>query len=218
MYFISHRGARSLGADNSLASIKEAANYNVAYIEFDIQHTKNNHVVLYHDSVTPNGLKLSDYTYKSLLRELPDLVDLSQALIACSGTPALIESKKIGTISRALPAIKKYPSAAITSFLEDEILVARIHSPSHKTFLMQKIHPFGLIGKAIKVNAHGIGINKNWLVIFPYIYWKCSKNNLNIYCYTLNNPLLVRLVGKIYPKMYICTDNPQKYTNRRSKI
>lgn len=216
MHFISHRGARSLGSDNSIESIQEAAKYKVAYIEFDIQHTKNNHVVLYHDTVTPKGLNISEYTYKSLIRELPDLAELGEALKACGGTPALIESKSLGTISRALPIIKKYPSSAITSFIADEILVTRIQSPSQKTFLMQNMHPFGLIKKAVNIDAHGIGVNKNWLLFFPYLYWASSKNNLSIYCYTVNNSTMVNIISKLFPKMYICTDRPQKYTKMRA--
>ena len=214
MHFISHRGARSMGSDNSLDAIQKASTLAVAYIEFDFQYTKNNICILYHDTHTPSGKDISKYTYKTLQRELPDIATLDEALRTCNDTPALIESKRKGSIARALQTLKLYPTTAIASFIADEILAARIQAPGHTTFLLQHMHPFGIVKKALSINSHGIGLNKNWLVLFPYYYLQCRKHSLKMYCYTVNNALLVSIIRKLFPAMLICTDIPAKYVDR----
>lgn len=210
MQIISHRGAKGHGSENTVESITLAATKKVAYIEFDTQYTKNNHVVVYHDAKTPSGKRITELTYKALQREVPNVTELDSALAACGKRPALIETKVKGTIARSLRMIKKYPSAAIASFLPDEILVARINLPSHTTFLLQHYHPFGIVQKALAVDAQGIGLNKNWFVLFPYYYRQAKKHKLQIYTYTVNSSWLAEWLHTFFPMMYICTDYPYK--------
>lgn len=205
MQIISHRC-------ETLSAIHAAATYDVAYIEFDIRYTKNNKIVVYHNDKTPSGKTIAHITLKALQREVEDTCELAPALVACGNRPALVESKCKGTIARSLPELKKNHRAAVASFHADEILAARINLPSHKTFLLQRYHPFGIIRKALNVDAHGIGLNKNWILLFPYYYNQAQKNELAIYTYTVNNLWLGRRLQALFKKMLICTDYPHKFT------
>ena len=208
MQIISHRGAKGHGSENTAESIAVAATKKVRYIEFDIQHTKNKRIVVYHDKVTPTGKVINDTTYAAVVREVPSIIELSTALKMCGTVPALIESKTAGTIARALPILAKHPAAAIASFVEEEILAARINASSHTTYLLQHYHPFGIIEKAKAVDAHGIGLNKNWFVLLPYYAYKAKKNRLKLYVYTVNSTLLAQIIAHIAPAAMLCTDYP----------
>lgn len=208
MQIISHRGAKGLAEENTLESLAIAATKNVSYIEFDIQHTKNGKTVLYHDAQLPSGKEISQCTFKAVQREVPAIAELSAALEACGPVAALVESKTKGTIARSLAVLKKYHSAAIVSFHADEILSARIHLPSHETFILQHYHPFGIVAKAQKIDAHGIGLNKNWSILFPYYYYKAKKAGLKLYTYTVNSTWFAEWIHTFFPDIYICTDNP----------
>lgn len=208
MQIISHRGAKGLAEENTLQSIRIAATKNVSYIEFDIQHTKNGKVILYHDNKLPSGKEVTKSTFKSVQREVPTVIELADALAECGSVPALIESKTKGTIARSLPILKKYPSASIVSFQADEILSARINAPTHDTFLLQHYHPFGIVAKAKKIDAHGIGLNKNWFILFPFYYYSAKKAGLKIYTYTVNNTWFAEWLHTFFPQLIICTDYP----------
>lgn len=217
MQIIAHRGASSDATENSAKAISLAASLPVRYIEFDIQYTKNNRVIVHHDTETPSGLKICENVYAALVRELPTIITLEQALMACNDTPALIEPKVAGTIARSLKILKKYPAAAIASFIADEILATRIHAPQHVTFLLQHYHPFGIIKKAVAIDAHGIGLNKYWLAILPYFYFQARKNHLQIYIYTVNSAFLARFISSIMPHAMLCTDRPNEFTKFNNK-
>lgn len=213
MHIIAHRGASSIATDNSAKAISLAAELAVRYIEFDVQHTKDNRVVVYHDTITPSGINIRDVNYNNVLQEVPGILTLKQALNACGTVPALIESKVAGTVARSLSLLKKCPTAAIASFISDEILAARIQAPGHATFLLQHFHPFGIVNKAVAVNAHGIGVNKYWLLILPYFYRQSKKRRLKMYIYTVNSLLLARIISKLMPNAMLCTDQPKKLLN-----
>jgi glycerophosphoryl diester phosphodiesterase len=213
MLIISHRGARGQGLENTLESIQKVRNLKISYIEIDIQYTKNNVVVLAHNTTTPKGTRIKDITYRALQREMSYVPTLRDALRACGDIPAMIESKSAGSIAKSLEIIDNSPKAVITSFLSEEILSARINLPNHKTFLLQHYYPFGIISKAKSLDAHGIGINKIYLPFIPYYYWQATKNNMSIYTYTLNSKFLAKLLAKFLPKLYICTDYPDKLIN-----
>lgn len=210
MQIISHRGAKGSGSENTAESIATAAKKTIRYIEFDIQHTKNNRIVVYHDTSIPSGKIIGETTYAAVVREVPSIIELSTALKLCGQVPALIESKTAGTVARALKLLVKYPSSAIASFVADEILAARIHAPNHTTYLLQHYHPFGIIEKAKAIDAHGIGLNKNWMLLLPYYARKAKKHHLKLYIYTVNSTALARVITRIAPAALLCTDYPDK--------
>jgi glycerophosphoryl diester phosphodiesterase len=210
MRLISHRGAKGYADENSLASIKIASELKIDYIEIDIQFTQNNVIVVQHDNVTPKGKIVKDNTYKTLQREISYMPTLREALRESADKPVIIESKAHGTIAKSLNIIKDYPKSVVASSLPEEILAARIHLPSNKTYLIKNKPVFGAIKLAKQIDASGIAFNYLWGILIPYYYYLARKNSLDICLYTVNNKIIARIISKFMPKIYICTDYPKK--------
>jgi glycerophosphoryl diester phosphodiesterase len=69
MLVIGHRGAPSLEHENTIKSFKIALSHNVDGLEFDVQHTKDNQLIVYHDfDITYNQktFQISNLTFQEL--------------------------------------------------------------------------------------------------------------------------------------------------------
>lgn len=205
MPVISHRGAKGLAPENTIESLKIADSYRPQFIEFDVRLTRDGVAILAHDSKIKG--KFIDHEYFSSLLEIqPSLVKLTDAIKTISHSTPLVEIKDPDS---AQILIDDFPKKMhYTTFIESEMLVFTKNESNF--FAMQRYHPFGLIKKALKYKAMGIGINKNWLFLLPLIYIKAHRNNLDLYIYTLNNRILASFIKIFFPAVYICTDYPDK--------
>lgn len=210
MSLISHRGAKGLAPENTIASITAAASLGVPYIEFDIQHTIDNRLVLFHNDKTPSGKVINETTFTDIQSEYPDLAELAQALKACGSSTPLVEIKTLKTAQLALPQLKKHDGIAVTSFVTEEIEFLKSKLPNSQLFIMQHKQPYGIIKKAKRIGATGVGINKNWALMMPHYYWHAQKNGLEIYTFTVNTPFVAALFLRTMPQILICTDYPNK--------
>lgn len=207
MNVISHRGAKGLAPENSLASFEIADSLRPAYIEFDIQTTKDNIAVVYHNKYTRNGRPIDSYSYLDLIKEDPTIITLEQTINVIVKSKPLIELKYVKNAFDIANIISGSP--AFTSFNQQQIFNLN-NSWQGELYIMQRKHPFGIIKKAKSNGVTGVGINKNWLILLPIYYKLCHKNNLKLYIYTLNNILLAKIVSKLLPNIYICTDFPNR--------
>lgn len=207
MNVISHRGGKGLAPENSLESIIIADKLVPAMIEFDVQFTKDNIPVLFHNKRSKSGSLISELSYDNLILEHNELAKLEDALNNINKSQALVELKQPGTAQKIITYL--FVNVVVTSFLETEVSYLKKHG-KNQLFLMQRMHPFGLFHKAKKNRLNGIGINKNWLLTLPFYYYLCQKNNMLLYTYTLNNVTLAKLLSWLMPRIYICTDRPDK--------
>lgn len=204
MKIISHAGAKGLAAANTATSIKLADTCVVDYIEFDLQFTVDNNTVLYHGSKY-QGKKISNLNRWQLPRNLDNL---ESALNAIKRSVPLIELKQPNSASKLLATVDERPLAVASFHLEN---VKQLQKNRHiETFILQRAHPFGLFKKCQGNNFSGMGINKNWLILVPFLYKKCNKNHRKLFIYTLNSQMVAKLLTKYYPEIYICTDRPDK--------
>ena len=217
MNIAGHHGQKKHKKGDILPQLILSSKQNVIALELDIQHTKDNFIVVYHDKSTPNGQSVNNSTYKDLLTELPHLHKLSEIFSTLPNQHFYLESKTNRTIAKSIKMLKKRQNYAVASFCKDEILATKIHLPHVNTFLLQHYHPFGIVKKAIDAQSNGIAINKNWLIILPYYYWQCRRNKLDIYTYTLNAPWISKFINKTMPKIIICTDNPKDVLKTNEK-
>jgi glycerophosphoryl diester phosphodiesterase len=217
MPLISHRGAKGLGPENTIASIQAAAKLTVDFIEFDVQRTKDNQPIVFHDLHAKTGTLVQDLTLKDMLQQHPNAPTLSEALAACGSSTPLVELKSVGSAQISEELILAHATACVTTFETAELASFGDRLATRKRFLMQHKHPFGIIKKAKGANATGIGINKYWLIMLPHYYWHGHRNNLEIYTYTLNSPLLAKMLVFVMPRLSVCTDNPHKNLNLISK-
>ena len=88
MKVIGHRGAPSLNHENTLASFKSAFQYPVNGIELDVQLSKDNQLVIFHDLHTYqlNGKHelIRHYTLNELRLLKPTIPTLSEILTILS--------------------------------------------------------------------------------------------------------------------------------------
>lgn len=213
MQLISHRGAKGLELENTLASVMAASKQPVEYIEFDVRLTKDHQLILCHDPYTPSGTEIAATTFAHLKKVEPSIITLTEALEACGDKKPLIELKNAGSAQYVAPWLSKHPTAAVASFLASEVAELTILSPNTKIFLLQHNHPFGIIKKAKRLQATGVGLNKNWALLLPHYYWHGRRAKLDVYTYTVNSTFLVALCMLIMPKLLVCTDVPHKMQN-----
>lgn len=205
MPIISHRGAKGLAQENTVESIKIADKFRPEFIEFDVRVSKDKIPILYHDE-SINGKEIASLNFEEIKHLNNNIGTLDLAIRNIHYSKPLIEIKN----PKDTQYIIAYNSqnSFYTSFNEHVINKLGIHKL--KFFAMQRIHPFGLLDKAIKNHAVGVGINKFWILLLPYIHNRCEKNNLMIYIYTVNNRIFASLIRFFYPKVFVCTDYPNK--------
>ncbi|MCF7931479.1 MAG: hypothetical protein K9L02_08230 [Acholeplasmataceae bacterium] len=135
MKYIAHRGFPSKAPENSIPSFQLAALSEAHFgIECDVQQTKDNQFIIFHDEnlkrMTKKDLMLSDLTYDELkeikiksgknIRKYPDLeIPLFKDFLEiCSTTnkTAVVEIKKLNDITQVidlLNIIEAYPSLSV---------------------------------------------------------------------------------------------------------
>ncbi len=136
MLVIGHRGAAGHEVENSIKSIKKGISFDVDYIEIDVQRTKDNKIIVFHDKrlnrLTNYSKTIFDYTFK----ELKDNVTLSNGeslpllsevckIIAESNKKLFIEIKSINIEKEVIDIANRYLSKnnyIIGSFFHKAIL------------------------------------------------------------------------------------------------
>jgi glycerophosphoryl diester phosphodiesterase len=207
MPIISHRGARGLAPENSIESIKIADSFHPLFIEFDVRMASDKKLAVIHNGAI-NGQLVSDMPYAKL-KKLVNAPLLSEAVLAISNSRPLIELKVANIATDCYTQTKK-SSAAYASFIYDALFQIRQLDSTKELYIMQRLHPLGLLKKAKLLNAQGIGLNKNWLLLLPLFYMGANKAGLVIYIYTVNSRYLAAFLKTFFPKIIICTDYPNK--------
>ena len=202
MKIISHRGKYSKSStENDISTIIKADKLAPSMIEIDVQQNNTGKVVILHNSIEKYSNKQQS--------ELPLLEDLLKNQLQ---SKLLIEIKQPHIASNVLKLVKAQTNVAFTSFsLQDAVYIKK--NSKHESFIMQRIHPFGLFRKCLDSGLDGIGVNKNWLILMPFIYFKCKSNNKLLIIYTINNSHLAKITKKLFKDIYICTDETKKFVN-----
>ncbi len=218
MRIIGHRGAAGLALENTLPGLELARLLGVDAIEFDVRMTKDERLVVAHDSdlerISGISAKISDLSLEELQNiTLNDgeskVPTLEEALDMSGKIPVIIELKQSGCARQLVDLIDLSPSQDITvaSFKLNELTDLRNRRPSLKLVGLERTKPFDIIQFARQRNLNGVGLNF-WL-LNPLTYFLIKRSNLSIYVYTVNNRLLGRAIAVLYPQAGICTDHPE---------
>ncbi len=213
--FIAHRGASAHAIENTVESIGLAVKSGANMIEIDIRETRDGKFVLSHDSNTERIFKVDLSVHQHTLKELqslcPKLASLDEAVKAAKTTPLVFELKSHINIDALFRQLKKYHGIKyrIASFHTAPLAEIKKKYPATFVYLLEHHSPFDAINRAKALRADGIGFN--FSLINPLTYGLCRKNNLGIYAYTVNHPINVWFLRTLYPKVAICTDNPDKF-------
>ncbi len=207
-----------MALENTLPSLELARLLGVDAIEFDVQKTKDGALVLCHDSdlsrVSDSNVKISDTN----LRDLEQIIlndkqstipTLKQALQTVGKTPVIIELKANGCIEELLRILHQFPHAQIvvTSFKQQEAIQLKATNPKLPVYLAERIKALEAVFLARRTGMDGLDLNF-WL-LNPLVYWLAKRYKLEIMVYTINNRLLTRFVNLLYPRVAICTDPPE---------
>jgi len=197
-----HRGIHKNIIENTLESFIEVNNYkNNNYkigIEFDIQITKNNTIICYHDDNLLRIHNINQNTY-DLLDDDIDKLNISKFVDVLQKLKDMdifldIEIKDIGNNFKLCDEIinimnsEKIDNYIITSF-NDNIIDYILHNSSLNCGLIIRgdINPdFTIINNYINLGLKAIIIYKNRINIFDQF-----KDKLDIYIYTIFNDIEV---------------------------
>jgi glycerophosphoryl diester phosphodiesterase len=220
MKIISHRGAAGLALENSIESLNKGLKLPVYALEIDIRATRDGELILLHDTHTGHVANRTLLPQNSTLEELKKLtlhngerIPTLEEVFKLVGKKKrlMIDIKSSGVAEEALRLIKKYSGVDVffTGLQYNEL--KKIHqSRPDITFLVQHHHdPLEIIHKATAMGARGISLNM-WL-INPLTYHLARVRGLDVYLYTVNNPLLVHFFKRLYPEVFIITNHPDKF-------
>lgn len=218
MKIIGHRGAAGLALENTLPSLELARLLGVDAIEFDIRKTKDNRLVLCHDSdlsdISNSDEKVRNLNYSELQKitltdEQSNVPSLREALKMCGNIPVMIEIKESGCAELLLKELRDFPETnyTILSFKLEELAVLRKLDPNIKLYGLERTKPYDIIQFARELHLNGIGLNF-WL-LNPLTYWLAKRYKLQMFVYTVNNRLLGRFIGLLYPDVAVCTNHPE---------
>lgn len=226
MKIIGHRGAAGLGLENTLEAIAAALKLPLYAIEVDVRRTKDNQLVLSHDSHTgrtaDTKVRIRDLTLKELqsvkLHNGKPVATLAQALeLIGTKKPIILDVKDAGLSAQLIATLDAYPDAEIslTGRRYHEMQKVFHARPQIAFFVQSFISPFEPLLAARSLDAHGISLNM-WLMN-PLTYLLAKRYNLTVRLYTVNHPWLVRFVRLLYPQTEIFTNHPHKYVAAKRK-
>jgi len=220
---IGHRGAAGYAPENTIKSIKTAIAFGVDGIEFDVQLTKDDHLILCHDAslkrTTGDNRHVSDLTLAEIrtirTRQGEPIPSLIEALKASGTTPVIIEVKSNGAVESLIDALAQvdHPALSVASFHHGEMKKLLAKRPDLPVFLLERTNPIEVIQKARSVGASGIGLN--YWILNPLTYALARKHRLDIFVYTVNNPLMGGFIHRLYPDVRICTNFPDRIVIRK---
>lgn len=223
---IGHRGAAGLELENTATSIERALNLDVSAIEIDLRLTKDDKLVVCHDSdlgrIANDPRKIRNLTLKELkeiqLIDGSKILSLPEALKIIGKTPVILELKDTESARLLLKDLKKFPNAnvSVASFKLSELALLRNLAPTMYLYALELTKPFESIQLASMLDLDGIGLNF-WL-LNPLTYYYARRKKLAIYVFTLNRKFAARFISWLYPNVAICTDHPEWFIKKGRKF
>jgi len=198
MLVIGHRGAAGHEVENSIKSIKKGISFDVDYIEIDVQRTKDNKIIVFHDKrlnrLTNYSKTIFDYTFK----ELKDNVTLSNGeslpllsevckIIAESNKKLFIEIKSINIEKEVIDIANRYLSKnnyIIGSFFHKAILKVKQIDNSINTLALLEGGLIDITPIIDDTNCDYIGMGYQF--IDGDIVDSIHKQNKKIFLWTVN--------------------------------
>jgi glycerophosphoryl diester phosphodiesterase len=215
---IGHRGAAALALENSKASLEAAIKHKVDVIEFDVRLTKDERLVVLHDSTTRRVAATEHDLHELTAAEASEielhngqrLMSLDEALDIVGSKPIIIDIKDSDSVEELITVLERHPKArfGFASLHHNELRLMRQAFPEAPVYVLEHFSPVEIIQSARHIHATGIGLNK-WLMN-PLTYLLAKRHNLELYLYTVNAPWLMRFLLRLYPGISICTDNPKR--------
>jgi glycerophosphoryl diester phosphodiesterase len=225
---IGHRGAAGLELENTLGSLRKAIALGVHAIEFDVRATSDGRFVLCHDETLsrlggPNK-KIRDLTYAELKQtplsngeHVPLLKDVL-TLARKHNVAVVVEVKVRDHLDELCELLDEFSDLdmVVASFLFDTLTAIRGLRPDYRLYTAEEWRPIEVLYRAKFLKAEGIDLN--YKLLNPLTYYLARRWKLDIMVYTINSRFMKSMVSKLYPRIAICTDFPDRFIpKKRSK-
>jgi glycerophosphoryl diester phosphodiesterase len=228
---VAHRGVSSLAPENTLPAFELGIELNVDYVEFDVQKSLDDSLMIIHDATvdgtTQSSGLVSSFSYQQLKQmdagswysaefigtEIPTLYEVMNLLKGKS--KMCIELKAANIETQAVQLIETMglvDEVIVESFDYPQLQTVRSLNPSIKLCYLTSVLTQTKINEAIALNIEVIGSGGNpdiWLV-------KSAQNaGLEVWNYTINNgSTLLNRISKGLDGIF--TDNPQDLIGLKS--
>lgn len=147
MLILGHRGAAGYEVENTVSSVRRAIEMRLDYIEIDVQRTKDDVLVVFHDDLLDRVTNASgyiwDHTFEQLesdvvvggTEKIPSLARVC-AVVSDAGAKLFVELKAIGIERAALSLVMEHLPASrfmIGSFHHEAVLSVKDIAGAVKT-------------------------------------------------------------------------------------
>ncbi|MEK7059461.1 MAG: glycerophosphodiester phosphodiesterase [Patescibacteria group bacterium] len=220
MKIIGHRGARGLAPENTLASFQKALDHHVDMLEFDLRVSRDNVVVVHHNSYLsdPNGERhiIESHNYEQLLKHKKDLATFAQVLETIGhSVPLYVEVKAGEPVAPIVKIIKSYlakdwkPEYLLLGSKSQKTLL-ELHAalPSIQTIVIEPWSGIRASRRARQLSTKFIAMNQLWL--WSGFIRMVSRSGYRLMAYPLNDPVKARRWAK-YGLYGVVTDYPDLF-------
>ena len=216
---VGHRGAFDLALENTINSFKEAKKIGVDAIELDILSTKDGQFVVCHDDnlkrLSGKNATIISLTYAQVaeihLHNNETIPLLYDVLAVIDDIPVVLDIKTDRNLPALFDILAQYPESDFTIVTDLPHIIPECKKlrADISVFVQRHMSPFGLIKAVRRHGADGLNLNYWWLN--PFVYRQSVKEGFQIQAYTINHVLVARLIKKLYPGVWICTNHPEKF-------
>jgi glycerophosphoryl diester phosphodiesterase len=215
---IGHRGARGLETENTLESLRAGAATGADRVEFDVWTTKDGVPVVQHDAdfkrMAGDPRRVFDITYDDIkkLRTLDGkkFISVDEALKCLDGTPVYAEIKDYYLSKGLLAVLDKYKGSDIWVGSNNHKVLAQLKKkrPNIKIYAGTLWHPIETMHFIRKNHIQGMSLHYRWFN--PVVYLFCRHYDIDLLLYTVNNPWHIKFLNRVYPRVSIFTDFPDR--------
>ena len=239
---IAHRGASGHAPENTLAAFRKALSLGAAFIETDLQLSRDAHFVAIHDDsvnrTTGGQGAVKDLTLAELrtldagswfgseftgerIPTLEELLDFSKK----HDVVFYLELKPTGTwggehaLIGALRESGEIPRAVVISFDSAILESLRKIEPTLMTGLLYDGQIERPIERAVEIGARQLAVRGD--LVTPALLAEARKKDLQVVCWTVNHPAHMRLlmdagvdgIMSDYPDRLVAAQKKQKTSN-----
>ena len=191
MLIIAHRGASAYAQENTLKAFEIAFKLGSSWLETDVQRSKDNVLVLYHDYCLKDGRKIKDLIFKDLAKNnVPALADLLK--ITPKNFTLNLEIKNDGNIypnieKEILEELKK-----AKNIKKEQVLISSFSVETlQKIRALDKQIAIGVLTRNFEIKTplslKAKSVNISVKRVNKKIIESCHKNGLKVLVYTVND-------------------------------
>jgi glycerophosphoryl diester phosphodiesterase len=225
---IGHRGAAGLELENTIPSFEKAVAVGAKIIEFDVHTTLDNQLVVCHDENIERVSGTSKLIHELTLAELQAIPLANGAAVPLltevmdlarhKKMAVIVEIKAVEDFAAFCTVLDTYPEVNITvaSFNHNALAEVKKLRPAYRLYLGEAHRPVTILQEARAMKAQGIDLQ--YMLMNPLTYLLARWWKLDIMLYTVNNPFIVRFLLVLYPKVYICTNHPDRFIRKKARV